>query len=299
MTTATETISSRYEGLDAWPDDKILAAFSEGQERAIAAVRGAHAAIAKAASAIAAASGEHGRLIYVGAGSSGIIAALDGVELGGTFGWPDDRVILLLANGTTLEPGIAGGAEDDTERGIAQMTALQPNPADSVIAVAASGSTPFTLAATKVARDSGAVTVGIANNAAAPLLAAVDFPIFLDSGAEVIVGSTRMNAGTAQKAALNMLSTLTMIRLGEIHDGMMVSLRIENAKLRKRAVTTIMHIARCSEVEAARALEGADDRIKPAVLVAAGMAPPEANRLLKSTNGNLRAALAKVSERVR
>lgn len=295
---STETISSRYQGLDVWPDDDILAAFSDGQEKAVAAVRAAHPAIAKAARAIADRSGERGRLIYVGAGSSGIIAALDGAELGGTFGWPDDRVVFLLANGTTLTPGIAGGAEDDTHAGAAKMLALVPNAADTIIAVAASGATPFTLAAMKVARTAGALTVGVANNQGAPLLAEVDVPILLESGPEVIVGSTRMNAGSAQKAALNMLSTLTMIHLGRIHDGLMVDLRVENAKLRRRAIATIMHIAACGEAEANRALDLARGSIKAATLIALGSAPAEAERLLADTHGNLRAALAKVTERV-
>jgi N-acetylmuramic acid 6-phosphate etherase len=296
---STETISTRNKGLDGWSDEAILSAFSDGQERAVAAVRGAHAAIAAAAEAIAERSGERGRLIYVGAGSSGVIAALDGIELGGTFGWPDDRVVFILANGTTLQPGLAGGPEDDVARAAAEVAALRLGVADSVIAVAASGSTPFTLAASDAARAAGALTVGIANNRAAPLLAGVDFPIFLDTGPEAIVGSTRMNAGTAQKAALNMLSTLTMIRLGAIYDGMMVNLRIENAKLRRRGVATIMQITGAGEQAAERALEGAGGRIKQAVLVVRGLQPAEAERILATSKGNLRVALAKWDERVR
>jgi N-acetylmuramic acid 6-phosphate etherase len=295
----TETISPHYLGLDSWPDDAILGAFSDGQERAIAAVRAAHPSIAKAARAIATRSGESGRLIYVGAGSSGIIAALDGVELGGTFGWPDDRVVFVLANGTTLEPGLTGGPEDDVARARAEMAALKPGRTDSIIAVAASGATPFTLAATDVARAAGALTIGIANNRTAPLLAGVDIPIFLDTGPEVIVGSTRMKAGTAQKATLNMLSSLTMIHLGHVHDGMMVNLRADNAKLRRRALATVMRIADCSENDATRALDRADGRIKPAALVARGIEPAEAERLLAANKGNLRAALARLTERVR
>ena len=296
---STETISSLSEGLDGWPDADILAAFADGQERAIAAVRKAHPAIAEAARAIAKRSGAAGRLIYVGAGSSGVIAALDGIELGGTFGWPDDRVIFVLANGTTLAPGPAGDAEDDDAHARAEMAALKPTASDSVIAVAASGATPFTLAATDTAREAGALTIGIANNRNAPLLTAVDFPIFLDTGAEVIVGSTRMNAGTAQKATLNMLSTLAMIHLGAIHDGMMVNLRADNTKLRGRAVATVKKIAGCAESQAERALKLAEGHIKPAVLIALGMEKAEAERLLATTKGNLRAALARTTEPVR
>jgi N-acetylmuramic acid 6-phosphate etherase len=296
---STETISTRNKGLDGWSDEAILSAFSDGQERAVAALRGAHAAIAAAAEAIADRSGERGRLVYVGAGSSGVIAALDGIELGGTFGWPDDRVVFVLANGTTLQPGLAGGPEDDVARAAAEVRALSLGASDSVIAVAASGSTPFTLAASEAARAAGALTIGIANNRGAPLLAAVDFPIFLDTGAEVIVGSTRMNAGTAQKAALNMLSTLTMIRLGAIYDGMMVNLRIENAKLRRRGVATVMQITGAGEQAAERALESAAGRIKPAVLMVHGLPPAEAERILATSKDNLRVALATLDERVR
>ena len=296
---STEAISARSKGLDEWSGEAILSAFSEGQERAIAALRGAHAAIAAAAEGIARRSGERGRLVYVGAGSSGIIAALDGIELGGTFGWPDDRTVFVLANGTTLQPGLAGGAEDDAARASAEIAELKLNPSDSVIGVAASGSTPFTLAAIAAAGAVGALTVGIANNRAAPLLAGVDFPILLETGPEVIVGSTRMNAGTAQKAALNMLSTLTMIRLGAIYDGMMVNLRIENAKLRRRAIATVMHIAGCDERDAESAIDQAHGRIKEAAVIVRGVSPKDARDLLATTKGNLRAALVKLDERVR
>jgi N-acetylmuramic acid 6-phosphate etherase len=295
----TETISPNFSGLDTWPDEAILAAFSDGQEKAIAAVRGAHPSIAEAACAIAKRSGDSGRLIYVGAGSSGVIAALDGIELGGTFGWPDDRVAFVLANGPMLEPGLTGAPEDDVTRARAAVAALKPTSKDTIIAVAASGATPFTLAATDVARAAGALTIGIASNRAAPLLAGVDIPIFLDTGPEAIVGSTRMNAGTAQKATLNMLSSLTMIHLGHVYDGMMVNLRADNAKLRRRALATVMRIADCGENDATRALDLAHRRIKPAALIARGIEPAEAERLLAANKGNLRAALARLTERVR
>jgi len=287
----TEAISSRYRGLDSWSGEDILAAFSDGQEHAVRAVRAAHPAIVSAAEAIAARSGAAGRLIYVGAGSSGLIAALDGMELGGTFGWPDERVVLLLANGPLLKPGIAGGPEDDAAHARDEIARLEVGPEDSIIAVAASGTTPFTVAAAEAARAAGALTVGVVNNAGSRLATVVDFPIVVETGAEVIVGSTRMNAGTAQKAVLNMLSTLTMIRLGAIYDGMMVDLRVENAKLERRAVATIMHISGRPESEAAAALQRAGKSVKAAVLVALGMEPAEARRKLAAAQGNLRLAL--------
>ncbi|MBN9010231.1 MAG: N-acetylmuramic acid 6-phosphate etherase, partial [Rhizobiales bacterium] len=151
---------------------------------------------------------------------------------------------------------------------------------------------PFTLAATAAAREAGALTVGLANNATAPLLARVDVPVLIGTGPEVISGSTRMGAGTAQKAALGILSTMIMTRLGRIHDGLMVDLRIDNDKLRRRATGIVMHIAGCDEAAAVAALAAAGDHVKSAVLVARGATPEQARRLLTAAADNLRSALA-------
>jgi N-acetylmuramic acid 6-phosphate etherase len=291
---ATETRNPRSIGLDAMADDAILGILLDGQERAVAAVSEARAALIEAAGAIVGRVGERGRLIYVGAGSSGRIAALDGMELGATFGWPEERTVFLLAGGYTMAPGMAGSFEDDAERARAEMVLLKPAVADVVIAVAASGSTPFTVAATVAASEAGALTVGLASNAASPLLRAVDIPIFLNTGAEVIVGSTRMGAGTAQKAALGMLSSLVMIRLGHVYDGFMVDLRADNAKLRRRAVQTLTAIVGCGDAEAADALDRAGGNVKKAALVLRGMAPTDAGQALAAAGGNLRAALERL-----
>jgi N-acetylmuramic acid 6-phosphate etherase len=290
----TETISPRYVGLDSWDDGTILSAFSEGQEQAVAAVRSARPALAIAARAIAERVGETGRIIYAGAGSSGLIAALDGAELAGTFGWPEERTVFVLAGGTTLAPALHGGNEDDAERGRAEMVLLSPRHADVIIAVTASGSTPFTLSATAAAREAGALTIGLANNPAAPILRAVDVPVFLDSGPEILNGSTRMGAGTAQKAALGFISTLAMIRMGHIYDGLMVDLRVDNQKLRRRAITMLRYIAGCDEAEAVEALDRSGGKVKRAALVLKGVALAEADRLLAVTGGNLRTALAEI-----
>ena len=291
----TETISQRYRGLDAWEDAAILAAFAEGQARAVAAVDKASEAIAAAARAIVARLGDSGRLIYVGAGTSGLLAALDGMELAGTFDWPENRTVFVLAQGSELKPGMTGGSEDDAGLAEAEIARLKPRPADVVIAVAASGSTPFTLAAVEAARKAGALTVGLANNPQAPLLEAADQPILLDSGVEVIRGSTRMGAGTAQRAALSLLSSLIMIRLGRVHDNHMVDLRVDNAKLHRRAVTMLVDIAHVDEKEASHALDACNGHIKQAALVARGLAPTEAARILAETQGNLRAAMARLT----
>ena len=290
----TETVSRRYRGLDLWDDQAILAAFLKGQRRAIEAVDSASLAIAAAARAIVERVGDTGRLIYVGAGSSGVIAALDGMELAGTFGWPEQRTHFVLASGNEIKPGIAGGPEDDSARGVAEIAALALGPADVVIAVAASGTTPFTLAAAKAAREAGALTIGVASNADAPLLKEADVPVFLDTGPEIIAGSTRMDAGTAQKAALNLLSSLVMIRLGRIYDGYMVDVRADNAKLRKRAVTMLTEITGVGQDAAAGALDICDGRVKHAALVARGVCAAEAERILADAKGNLRIALARL-----
>jgi len=292
----TETISPRYRGLDTWSDDDVLDAFWEGQARAIAAVRPALPAIAAAARAITARIGSDGRLIYAGAGSAGRQAALDGMERGATVGWPDERVVLILAEGSVLTPGAArGGLEDNAENAKAKLRELSLRRSDVVVVSAASGTTPFTVMAAETARKAGALVVAIANNADVPLFRHADHRILLETGPEVIAGSTRMNAGTAQKAALGLLSSLTMTRLGHIHDGLMVSMRTDCAKLGERALRVVTEIAGCPEEAAAQALAACNDRIKPAILVASGADPAEAERLLSAAGGNLRVALKSLS----
>lgn len=291
--TGTESIDPSNRGLETRSDAEILALLSDAQENAVAAARRAHKAIAEAAEAIATRIGEDGRIVYVGAGSSGLIAALDGMELGGTFGWPDEQIAFVLASGDRIAP-LTGIEEDDTARARAEIAGLGLGSGDVVIAVTASGTTPFTLAAVAEAENAGALSIGLANNADTPLLAAVDIPIFLDSGPEVVVGSTRMSAGTAQKAALGMISSLAMIRLGHTYDGMMVSLRADNRKLRRRAVATVVHITGCAATDAERALDLCDGSVKRAALVALGLAPSDAGRVLDAAQGNLRSALARI-----
>jgi N-acetylmuramic acid 6-phosphate etherase len=291
MTVGTETWAARYRGLDTWSDGEILDAFWEGQARAIGAIRPALPAIAAAAGALAQRLKAGGRIVYSGAGASGLLAAGDAMEIGPTFNWPDDRVCVLLAGGTDLTPGLKGDVEDHDDRGRVEAEALQLTANDAIIAVAASGTTRYTLAVMEVATKAKALTIAIANNANAPMLKSADCAILLETGPEVISGSTRMNAGTAQKAVLNMLSSLTMIRLNRVHEGMMVDLRVQNAKLRERAIGILMNITDSSKEAAAKALAACNDRIKPAALVLAGRTPAEAERILSQVGGSLRAAL--------
>jgi N-acetylmuramic acid 6-phosphate etherase len=288
---STETVDPRFADLDAWPTARAVEAMWEGQAAAIEAVRRALPQITDAAEAAAARLGGNGRLVYAGAGTSGRIAVQDGAELGPTFGWPAERIVFAMAGGEAALLNSVEGAEDDAADGAAQMILASAGPADVLIAVAASGSTPFTLAAVSEARRRGALTIGLANNPGAPLLEAAEFPVLLDTGSEVLAGSTRMKAGTAQKTALNLISTAVMIRLGRVYKGQMVDMQLSNAKLRKRAEKMVAGLAGCGEAAAAAALAASGGRIKPAVLVAMGRTVEEAEALLAANGGNLRRAL--------
>jgi N-acetylmuramic acid 6-phosphate etherase len=290
----TERASSASTGIDTWDDVRILNALLGGQERAIAAVKRAIPAIATAAAAVAERISDGGSLIYAGAGASIRIAVQDGVELPGTFGLPEEKIAYLIAGGRDAMFETLAGAEDDGPGGARDAAICTAR--DALIAVAASGTTPYTVAAANTAKERGALVVGIVNNAASPLGALAAVEILLESGPEVIAGSTRMGAGTAQKAALNLLSTLVNIKLGAIHDGMMVNVETGNAKLRRRAREMIMRITGANEARAEAALAAAGGAVKPAVLICAGVASADAARAaLNDTKGNLRLALARLA----
>lgn len=288
---STESVDPRFADLDAWPTARALKAMWEGQAEAIEAVRRALPQITHAAEAAADRLSGNGRLIYTGAGTSGRIAVQDGAELPPTFGWPEERLVFAMAGGEAALLNSVEGAEDDAADGAAQMALAAAGPADVVIGVAASGSTPFTLAAIAEARRRGALTIGLANNQGAPLLDAAQCPVLLDTGSEVLAGSTRMKAGTAQKTALNLISTAVMIRLGRVYKGLMVDMQLSNAKLRKRAEKMVAELAGCGEAESAAALAVSGGRIKSAVLVAMGRGAAEAEAALAANGGNLRRAL--------
>lgn len=290
----TELQHGDAKGLDARPRLEAASVLAEGQIAAASSVRRALTEIAAGASAMARTIREGGVLNYVAAGSSGLMAAADAQELGGTFSIPASQLRIHMAGGLPTGVEMPGGTEDDVaaaEAALAGADAL-----DTVIAVSASGTTPYTLAAIRTAKAKGATVIGIANNRGAPLLVEADHAILLETPPEVLSGSTRMGAGTAQKIALNMLSTLMAIELGHVHDGMMVNLHADNIKLRSRAAAIVREIAGVGLAEADAALDATGGRLKPAVLVAAGrMAPDAALAILTETQGNLRAALARLT----
>ena len=289
---ATEKRSPRYADLDLWSTPDAVAALCEDQIAGTEALRSKLGAIAAAADAAAASLARgHGRLIHVGAGTSGRIAVQDGVELGPTYDWPESRWAFLLAGGSEALLRSVEGAEDDEAAAAEAMRGLDATSDDVVIGVAASGRTVFTVAAVRAAAAAGALTIGIANNADTPLLEAAAHPILLDTGAEVVAGSTRMKAGTAQKIALNLLSTAVMLRLGRVYDGRMVSMRASNRKLRQRAAKMVGEISGVALTEAEAALERAGGSIKRAVLIARGLDPAAAEDALGAAGDNLRIAL--------
>src|SRR5215470_15997645 len=205
---STEGASSRYSGIDLWESGDIVDAMVEAQFDAVAAARAAKAALQQAVTAMEARLRFRGRLVYVGAGTSGRLAVQDGAELMPTFSWPQDRLILLIAGGRQALVQSVEGAEDEIEHAVREVREHGITGKDVVIAVAASGTTPFTLACMRAAKERGALTIGIANNPGTPILEESDHAVWLDTGSEPIAGSTRMKAGTAQRIALNILSSL-------------------------------------------------------------------------------------------
>ncbi len=291
---STETASDRFRSVETWGDQEILAAILDGQAAAIAAVRGALPAIAEAADLLAATWRQGGRIAYAGAGSSGLMALVDALELPGTYGLAGDRLPVLLAGGAATFVALDNEAEDDVAAAEAGVAEAGLGAGDAIVAVSASGGTPYTLAAVRAAAASGAAVVAVACNARAPLFEGADVAIAVPTGPELVAGSTRMNAGTAQKCVFNMLSTLTAMKLHHVHDGMMVNVRAENAKLRDRAARIVARAAAVAEDAARAALAATDGDVKPAVLIAAGASAADAREFLHDTGGNLREALARL-----
>ena len=285
---ATEDVDPRFADLDAWALASAMEAMWEGQLAAVAAIGRALPAITAATTAAEQALGDRGRLIYVGAGTSARVAVQDGAELTPTFAWPQERLRFIIAGGESAFAASVEGAEDDAADAVKQIDEAGLSTRDVVIAVSASGTTPFTVAALQQAGAHHAVTIGVANNAGTPLLASAKYPVLVETGRELIAGSTRMKAGTAQKAVLNLISTGIMLRLGRVYRGMMVNMPPTNAKLKRRAESMVARIAGCSQARAADALEETQGDIKVAALVALGYDKAEAESILASRQGNLR-----------
>jgi N-acetylmuramic acid 6-phosphate etherase len=279
-------------------EDALLHALLNDQLRAVRCVASAAEALAAAADEVAAALKGGGRLIYLGAGASGALAIQDGAELPGTFGLEAARLAFVSPAGAGPSSYVDSPGEDDESAARAAIERLAPGPGDVVLAVSASGSTPFTLAGAHAAKALGARIVALACRAGAPLIDCADVGVLIETGAEAVEGSTRLGAGTAQKAALGVISTLACAKLGHVHRGLMVNLRPENAKLRARAVGIVERLGEVDEASAVAALGATNYDVKAAVVAAAGrLDARSAKALVADCGGDLAAALARAPAR--
>jgi N-acetylmuramic acid 6-phosphate etherase len=291
-TLATEAAREDLADLECRSTTEIVRILVEDQATAQAAAQTAVPQIAAAAEAVAARMAAGGRLFYVGAGTSGRLAILDAAECPPTFSTPPDRVVALMAGGESANTRAAEGAEDDAGAGANALRAQDLGPGDAVVGVAASGRTTYVIGALRYAREIGAYTAAIVNNADSAAATVAEQAIELLTGPEVIAGSTRLSAGTAQKIALNTLSTAVMVRLGKTYGPWMIDMHASNVKLHRRALRMVELITGADEATAARALTDADGNLKTAIVVLlAGCDINEARQRLRAAGGRVRAAL--------
>ncbi len=291
----TEQLHKDAVGLDARPLAEVAALLGRSQADAARAPLDSIDEICTGALAMAHTIRTGGVLRYLAAGSSGLMAASDALELGGTFSIPAAQIRIHMAGGLPTGSEMPGESEDTDDTLEQELSDLSPS--DTMIAVSASGTTPYTVAAVNFAKNRGCKVIGIANNAGATLLRLADHAILLATPPELVSGSTRMGAGTAQKIALNMLSTLMAVDLGHIQDGMMINLRADNDKLRVRANGIVCQLTGVSPDLAEQALIRAGGNLKCAALLTAGVSTTaEAEDILRKTNGHLRPALERLNK---
>ncbi|MGC0331179.1 N-acetylmuramic acid 6-phosphate etherase [Streptomyces sp. SAI-170] len=291
-TLTTEAFRPELAEIDRLPTLEIARLMNTGDATVPATVAEHLPKIAAAIDAVSHRMATGGRLIYAGAGTAGRLGVLDASECPPTFNTDPAQVIGLIAGGPQAMVTSVEGAEDSKELARADLDALKVSPDDTVIGISASGRTPYAVAAVEHARSLGALTVGLSCNTGSPLAAAAEHGIEVVTGPELITGSTRLKAGTAQKLVLNMISTITMIRLGKTYGNLMVDVRASNEKLRARSrrIVALATGATADEIEAA--LAATDGEVKDAILtILAGVDGPTAARLLEESGGHLRTAL--------
>jgi N-acetylmuramic acid 6-phosphate etherase len=285
----TEEQNPRTSAIDQLDTLGIMRTINAEDHTIAGAVERVLPAIARAVDVIAGRLRDGGRLFYVGAGTSGRLGILDASECPPTYGTPPEMVQGVIAGGENAVFDAVEGVEDDEGAGAHDLEARALAPADAVVGIAASGRTPYVLGAVAYARRMGAATIGIANNEPSALLSAVDIAIPLVTGAEVIAGSTRMKAGTAQKLVLNMISTGTMIHLGKVYGNLMVDVQVKNEKLLQRARRIVGQVGACDDATAAVLLGQADNHVKVAIVMARrGVDAATARQLLAAAGGVLR-----------
>jgi N-acetylmuramic acid 6-phosphate etherase len=289
----TETPNPDHAQLDQYPTAQLVDALIDDERSAVNAVRAASPGLSAAVDAALPRIEAGGRLIYVGAGTSGRLGVLDSVELYPTFSWPHERAIALLAGGAEAMFLAVEGAEDDAGHGAADLAGVDIGPNDVVLLIAASGGTPYVLGALRAARAAGALTIGLANNVDTALTREAEIGITLDTGYEVISGSTRLKAGTAQKIALNTFSSALMVRLNKVYGNLMVDLKATNAKLVQRAVRLTMIATGADDATARATLAQCGFHVKVAIVaLSRSTSVDEARVLLDRARGSVRLALA-------
>lgn len=292
---ATEGRHPHSDGLHSRDGQIVLGQLLKAQIAALSSVERVLSDIENAAQLAAQALKTGHKLAYAGAGSAGLMALADALELAGTFGIPPDRTPVLFAGGAGALLHMTGGVEDDPALAHADLRQHHIGKGDVVICVSASGGTPYTLAIAKGAKAAGATIISIANVPQSPLLLVADHAILLETGPELVNGSTRMGAATAQKVALNMLSVRFGILLGHVHDGYMVNVVADNAKLVDRAARIVADLSGQGIEIARAALEQTGGAVKPAILIAKGASFEQALRLLSDSGGVLGPTLAAIS----
>ncbi|MCA3000022.1 MAG: N-acetylmuramic acid 6-phosphate etherase [Rhodocyclaceae bacterium] len=289
----TETPNAEHTSLDQYATGQLVGAFVDDQLNAVKAVQAAVPAIARAVDAAVPRIGAGGRLIYAGAGTSGRLGLLDSVELYPTFSWPHERAIALLAGGAEALYRAVEGAEDSRERGAADIANLALTANDVVLVLAASGTTPYAIGAIEAAKQRGALTIGICNNPGAPVTAAAELGITLDTGAEIISGSTRLKAGTAQKITLNTFSSAVMVKLNKVYGNLMVDVKPTNKKLIARTIRLTMLATGCDEALASTTLQSCGHHVKTAIVaIKRGVSVDAAIARLAANQGSVAASLA-------
>jgi N-acetylmuramic acid 6-phosphate etherase len=291
-TLTTEAFRSELAEIDQLPTLEIARLMNAEDATVPEAVAEQLPVIAAAIDGTAERMARGGRLVYAGAGTAGRVGVVDASECPPTFNTAPEQVVGLIAGGPSALVTSAEGAEDSRELAAADLDGLGIGPDDTVVGVSASGRTPYAVGAVEHARELGALTVGLACNAGSPLAAAAEHGIEVVVGPELLTGSTRLKAGTAQKLVLNMLSTLTMIRLGKTYGNLMVDVRASNEKLRARSRRIVALATDASEEEIEQALAATGGEVKNAILTLLGeVDAATAERLLAASDGHLRAAL--------
>lgn len=288
----TETIDPRYSQIDFLTTSELLKLINENDQGVSLSVGKVLPQIEQAILEITKRMSQGGRLIYVGAGTSGRLGVLDASECIPTFSIPDGVVIGLIAGGdAALRKGIEG-AEDNRDGAVPELQKLKLSKPDTVVGIAASGRTPYAIGAMEFARSVGALSVALTCNPKSEMSKFADVAIEIDSGPEILAGSTRMKAGTAQKLVLNMISTVTMINLGKTFGNLMVDLQVTNVKLRDRAIRIIQAATQADAKRAEEALLAANNQVKVAiVMLLLQVTPAEAISALESANSRVREAL--------